>query len=91
VLALKPQLVIVNNGATKGWQNSAWETTYKIPGLEDVWQLHQAMGPNRDHNVMPAQVSITGTGVSSSSMRLPTSSKRKWVTGSAPETTPGRI
>src|SRR6185503_14275378 len=37
VLALKPQIVIVNNGATKGWQNSAWDTVYKIPGLEDVW------------------------------------------------------
>jgi len=56
VLALKPQIVIVNNGATKGWQNSAWDTVHKIPGLEDVWQLHQAMGPNRDHNVKPDQI-----------------------------------
>ena len=56
VLALKPQVVVVNNGATKGWQNSAWETVAKIQGLEDVWQLHQAMGPNRDHNVKPEQI-----------------------------------
>jgi len=56
VLALKPQIVIVNNGATKGWQNSAWDTVQKIPGLEDVWQLHRAMGPNRDHNVKPDQI-----------------------------------
>ena len=56
VLALKPQLVIVNNGATKGWQNSAWDTVAKIPGLDDVWQVHQAMGPNRDHNVKPDQI-----------------------------------
>ena len=27
-----------------------------IPGLEDVWQVHQAMGPNRDHNVKPEQI-----------------------------------
>jgi beta-lactamase superfamily II metal-dependent hydrolase len=51
VWALKPQVVVVNNGATKGWQNSAWDTVAKIPGLEDVWQLHRAMGPNHDHNV----------------------------------------
>jgi competence protein ComEC len=51
VLAVNPQVVVVNNGATKGWQNSAWETTNKIPRLEDIWQIHMAMGPGRDHNV----------------------------------------
>ncbi len=51
VWALKPQVVIVNNGPTKGWQDSAWDTVQKISGLEDVWQIHQAMGPNHDHNV----------------------------------------
>jgi competence protein ComEC len=51
VLALKPQVVMVNNGESKGWQNSAWDTVSKIQGLEDIWQLHQAMGPNHDHNV----------------------------------------
>jgi len=51
VLALKPQVVIVNNGPTKGWQNSAFETVSKIEGLEDVWQIHKAMGPNHDHNI----------------------------------------
>jgi len=56
VLALKPQVVVVNNGPTKGWQNSAWETVAKIPGLEDVWQLHRAMGPNHDHNVKAEQI-----------------------------------
>ena len=56
VLALKPQVVVVNNGPTKGWQNSAWETVAKIPGLEDVWQIHRAMGPNHDHNVKPEQI-----------------------------------
>ncbi len=50
VLALKPQVVVVNNGPTKGWQNSAWETVQKIQGLEDTWQIHRAIGPNRDHN-----------------------------------------
>ena len=56
VLALKPQVVMVNNGPTKGWQNSAWDTVAKIQGLEDVWQLHQAMGPAHDHNVKAEQI-----------------------------------
>jgi competence protein ComEC len=56
VLALKPQVVVVNNGPTKGWQNSAWDTVSKIQGLEDVWQIHQAMGPNHDHNVNPERI-----------------------------------
>jgi competence protein ComEC len=51
VLALKPQVVVVNNGPTKGWQNSAWETVSKIQGLEDIWQMHRAMGPDHDFNV----------------------------------------
>ncbi len=51
VQAIRPQLVIVNNGPTKGWQNSAWDTVQKIQGLEDTWQIHRAMGPNHDHNV----------------------------------------
>ena len=62
VLAVKPQVVVVNNGDTKGWQNSAWETVMKIPGLEDVWQVHQAMGPNHDHNVKMEQIANLGPG-----------------------------
>lgn len=62
VLGVKPQVVVVNNGETKGWQNSAWETVAKIPGLEDVWQVHQAMGPNHDHNVKVEQIANLGPG-----------------------------
>jgi hypothetical protein len=51
VQALKAEVVVVNNGTNKGWQNSAWETVMKSPGLEDTWQLHKAMGANHDHNV----------------------------------------
>lgn len=56
VQALKPQVIVVNNGPTKGWQNSAWETVAKTQGVEDVWQLHKAMGPNHDHNVEEARI-----------------------------------
>lgn len=56
VLALRPQVVVVNNGPTKGWQNSAWETVSKIQGLQDVWQMHRTMGPDHDHNVSSNQI-----------------------------------
>ena len=56
ILPLKPRLVVVNNDKTKGWHNAAWDTVAKIEGLEDVWQVHQAVGPNRDHNVKPDQI-----------------------------------
>jgi competence protein ComEC len=56
VLALKPQVIVVNNGPTKGWQNSAWDTVQKVQGLEDVWQIHRAMGPAHDHNVAAERI-----------------------------------
>jgi competence protein ComEC len=62
VLGVKPQVVVVNNGETKGWQNSAWDTVMRIPGLEDVWQVHQAMGPKHDHNVKVEQIANLGPG-----------------------------
>jgi len=62
VLGVKPQVVVVNNGETKGWQNSAWDTVAKIPGLEDIWQVHQARGPNHDHNVKVEQIANLGPG-----------------------------
>ena len=48
--ALKPQVVIVNNGPRKGLQVSAWETIQKIPGLEAVWQSHLALHTDKEHN-----------------------------------------
>lgn len=43
VWAIRPQVVIVNNGPQKGLGANAWETIAKIPGLEDTWQVHLAI------------------------------------------------
>lgn len=48
--ALKPQVVVVNDGPRKGLQVSAWETIQKIPGLEAVWQSHLALATDTEHN-----------------------------------------
>lgn len=48
--ALKPQVVVVNDGPRKGLHASAWDTIQKIPGLEAVWQSHLALATDKDHN-----------------------------------------
>jgi competence protein ComEC len=47
---VKPQVVIVNNGATKGLRAPAYDTIAKIPGLEAMWQVHLAVGADCGHN-----------------------------------------
>jgi beta-lactamase superfamily II metal-dependent hydrolase len=50
VWALKPQVVIVNDGATKGFDAPAYDIMTKIPGVEDIWQLHRAVRSDAAHN-----------------------------------------
>jgi len=48
--ALMPEVVVVNNGATKGLLPPAYELISKLPGVEAVWQLHTAVGSDKAHN-----------------------------------------
>ena len=48
--ALKPEVVVVNDGPRKGLQVSAWETIQKIQGLQAVWQSHLALATDKEHN-----------------------------------------
>jgi competence protein ComEC len=50
VWALKPQVVIVNDGATKGFDAAAYDTIAKIPGIEGIWQEHRAVRSDGAHN-----------------------------------------
>jgi competence protein ComEC len=43
VWALKPQVVVVNDGARKGFEGDAYDIIAKVPGIEDIWQLHRSM------------------------------------------------
>ena len=49
--AIHPRVSIMNNGAHKGGSPDAWETIRNSPGLQDLWQLHYAMGSGKTHNV----------------------------------------
>jgi len=55
VWALKPQVVVVNNGPQKGWQPSAWETVSKVEGIEGVWQVHMALAAGA-YNTSPEMI-----------------------------------
>jgi competence protein ComEC len=51
VWALHPRVAIFDNGATKGASPAAWQVVHDSPGVEDVWQLHYAVGADAQHNV----------------------------------------
>lgn len=56
VFALKPQVVIVNDGATKGFDAAAYDEIVKTPGLEDMWQVHRAVRSDDAHNTDPQKI-----------------------------------
>jgi competence protein ComEC len=56
VWALRPQVVIVNNGPQKGLGANAWETIAKIPGLEDTWQIHLSLSTDAAHNTSEPRI-----------------------------------
>jgi competence protein ComEC len=50
IWSLKPQVVVVNNGARKGFSNGGYETLAKIPGIEGIWQGHKSAMNDAAHN-----------------------------------------
>jgi beta-lactamase superfamily II metal-dependent hydrolase len=61
VWALKPQVVIVNNGPRKGLHAAAWDALQKIPGLEDTWQVHKSLANDAQHNTAEEKIANLGT------------------------------
>ena len=56
IFAIRPQVVIVNNGPRKGLKTAAYERIAKIPGLEDIWQGHLSLANDAQHNTKPDQI-----------------------------------
>lgn len=50
VWAIQPKVAVMNNGPRKGGPASVFETLRKSPGLEDIWQLHLALGTPKEVN-----------------------------------------
>jgi competence protein ComEC len=50
VHGIEPRVAIMDNGAKKGGDPSSWEIIKHSPHLEEIWQLHYAIGGGKDHN-----------------------------------------
>jgi beta-lactamase superfamily II metal-dependent hydrolase len=48
--AMAPRVVIMNNGPTKGGKPEAYQMWRGLQGLEDLWQLHFAVGGGKEGN-----------------------------------------
>jgi competence protein ComEC len=56
VWALRPQAVVVNDGARKGFDANAYETLARIPGVEGIWQVHRAVQSDAAHNTSETMI-----------------------------------
>jgi len=65
VHALRPRVVVMNNGSRKGGSPAAWKVVKASPGLEDLWQLHFANAGGQESNApnaFLADLNDTGEG-----------------------------
>jgi beta-lactamase superfamily II metal-dependent hydrolase len=53
VHALRPRVVIADNGASKGASAEVFQTVESSPGLEDYWQMHYLIAGGEKANVAP--------------------------------------
>ena len=51
VHALRPRVVIMNNGTRKGGEPEVMKTIYSSPGLEDLWQMHFSLLSGQEYTV----------------------------------------
>jgi len=61
VWAIKPQVVIVENGPTKGLPAGGYEVLTKIPGVEGIWQGHRAIRNDDAHNTAESMIANLAT------------------------------
>ena len=47
---IDPHVALMDNGAHKGGDAATWQTIRDTRNLTDIWQLHYAMGADKQHN-----------------------------------------
>jgi competence protein ComEC len=62
VWAAKPEVVVVNDGARKGFNAAAYETLSRIPEVQGIWQLHRAVASDTAHNTAPDMIANLDEG-----------------------------
>jgi beta-lactamase superfamily II metal-dependent hydrolase len=60
VWGIQPQVVVVNNGATKGLAANAYDTLSRIQGLEAIWQSHRSVRNDEAHNTSESMIANLG-------------------------------
>ncbi len=70
VWALKPQVVIVNDGARKGFDAPAYDIISKIPGIEGIWQIHRAVASDAAHNTSEQMISNLEEGAADQALGI---------------------
>ena len=73
IWAIKPQVVVVNNGARKGFSNEGYDTIAKIPGIEGIWQGHRGVTNDAAHNTSDDMIANLEEG---------TADQGKWIKAS---------
>jgi beta-lactamase superfamily II metal-dependent hydrolase len=48
VWAIQPKVMVMNNGSRKGGTADVFDILHHSPGLEDLWQVHLALGTPKD-------------------------------------------
>jgi len=66
IWSLKPQVVVVNNGARKGFSNGGYETLAKVPQVEGIWQGHKGAMNDADHNTSEDMIANLADGAADS-------------------------
>lgn len=56
IWSLRPQVVVVNNGARKGFSNGGYDTIAKVPGIQDIWQGHKGDANDEAHNTAEERI-----------------------------------
>lgn len=64
VYSLRPQVVVVNNGARKGFSNESYDEIAQIPDLEGIWQSHRGETNDDAQNTTEAMIAnLSGDAV----------------------------
>ncbi|MGA7235368.1 MAG: MBL fold metallo-hydrolase [Bryobacteraceae bacterium] len=60
VWAIQPKVAVMNNGARKGGPASVFDVLRHSPGLEDIWQVHMALGTPKEINTAKDMIANLG-------------------------------
>jgi beta-lactamase superfamily II metal-dependent hydrolase len=78
IWSLKPQVVVVNDGARKGFSNGGYETIAKIPGIEGIWQGHKGAMNDAAHNTAEDMIANLDEGAADKGNWIKASVARDW-------------